>query len=424
MSEESKNLEVPSAAIPPGAFRVPNVPKVTYQDPQSISTSYGWGNPVDFVLPNSIGKVIDMVLQIDFNVTDSAGTGSGNVNAPPTPYWFERLEVSLGGSAPIETTNKDECFVETLAFLDVQDFQTIAPMVNIGSDGSWNVGTGGVYDSAKALSGSAQRLFLPLYSNCLMTMQPYLKGFTSEWKLRFILSQAAPILAAGVAGDTFNITGLRLLITEAQLPPAIEGKLARQHERSVVYNTINRLRHTDTKVPTGAGDIEYTLTTFGNESAGVLCYFRAVDGQTSADYAKLGKRAAVNTINLRDAQGNPYYATDMDGNFNLYFVQPWSVKGEPLAGNRGKQNYLLPFSSHVGAVLEDGRDLGAYQMSGKERIKLNLTSAQFTALATDLGTSSSNANGAIFVAVSYDYMRIKVKGGKARVYYQREVPSN
>ena len=54
MSEESKNLEVPSAAIPPGAFRVPNnVPKVTYQDPQSISTSYGWGNPVDFVLPNS-----------------------------------------------------------------------------------------------------------------------------------------------------------------------------------------------------------------------------------------------------------------------------------------------------------------------------------------------------------------------------------
>ena len=424
MSEESKNLEVPSAAIPPGAFRMPNVPKVTYQDPQSISTSYGWGNPVDFVLPNSIGKVIDMVLQIDFNVTDSAGTGSGNVNAPPTPYWFERLEVSLGGSAPIETTNKDECFVETLAFLDVQDFQTIAPMVNIGSDGSWNVGTGGVYDSAKALTGSAQRLFLPLYSNCLMTMQPYLKGFTSEWKLRFILSQAAPILAPGVVGDTFNITGLRLLITEAQLPPAIEGKLARQHERSVVYNTINRLRHTDTKVPTGAGDIEYTLTTFGNESAGVLCYFRAVDGQTLADYAKLGKRAAVNTINLRDAQGNPYYATDMDGNFNLYFVQPWSVKGEPLASNRGKQNYLLPFSSHVGAVLEDGRDLGAYQMSGKERIKLNLTSAQFTALANTLGTSATNANGAIFVAVSYDYMRIKVKGGKARVYYQREVPSN
>ena len=411
MSEESKNLEVPSAAIPPGAFKVPNVPKVTYQDPQSISTSYGWGNPVDFVLPNSIGKVIDMVLQIDFNVT-------GSVNAPPTPYWFERLEVSLGGSAPIETTNKDECFVETLAFLDVQDFQTIAPMVNINANGSWNTGT------TERLTGTQQRLFLPLYSNCLMTMQPYLKGFTSEWKLRFILSQTAPVLGTAATGDTFGIKGLRLLITEAQLPPAIEGKLARQHERSVVYNTINRLRHTDTKVPTGAGDIEYTLTTFGNESAGVLCYYRAIDGQSASDYSKLGKRAAVNTINLRDAQGNPYYATDMDGNFNLYFVQPWSVKGEPLAGNRGKENYLLPFSSHVGAVLEDGRDLGAYQMSGKERIKLNLTATNFTDLATNLGTSSSNATGAIFVAVSYDYMRIKVKGGKARVYYQREVPSH
>jgi hypothetical protein len=411
MSEESKNLEVPSAATPPGAFKVPNVPKVTYQDPQSISTSYGWGNPVDFVLPNSIGKVIDMVLQIDFNVT-------GSVNAPPTPYWFERLEVSLGGSAPIETTNKDECFVETLAFLDVQDFQTIAPMVNINANGSWNTAS----TTGERLTGTGQRLFLPLYSNCLMTMQPYLKGFTSEWKLRFILSQTAPVLGAAATGDTFNITGLRLLITEAQLPPAIEGKLARQHERSVVYNTINRLRHTDTKVPTSAGDIEYTLTTFGNESAGVLCYYRAID--STSDYSKLGLRAAVNTINLRDAQGNPYYATDMDGNFNLYFVQPWSVKGEPLAGNRGKENYLLPFSSHVGAVLEDGRDLGAYQMSGKERIKLNLTPTNFSNLGSTLGTSSSNATGAIFVAVSYDYMRIKVKGGKARVYYQREVPAN
>ena len=410
MSEESKNIEVPSGAVPPGAFKVPNVPKVSYQDPQSISNSYGWGNPVDFVLPNTVGKVIDMVLQIDFTVT-------GVVNAPPTPYWFERMETSLGGSAPIETVNKDECYTETLAFLDVQDFQTIAPMVNIQASGAWNTGT------TTALTSG--RLFLPLYSNCLTTMQPYLKGFTSEWKLRFVLSQAAPIITTSpVAGDTFSITGLRLLITEAQLPPSMEARLARQHSNgSIVYKTINRLRHMDTKLPTAAGTLEYTLTTFGNESAGVLAYFRAVDGQTAADYAKIGKRAPVNTINLRDANGNPYYATDLDGDYNLYFMTPWAVKGEPLDSNRGKENYLLPFSSHVGAVLEDGRDLGAYQMSGKEKIVVNLTAANFTALCNRLGTTATNPAGAVFVAVSYDYMRIKVKQGKARVYYQREVPA-
>ena len=101
----------------------------------------------------------------------------------------------------------------------------------------------------------------------------------------------------------------------------------------------------------------------------------------------------------------------------------WAVKGEPLDNNRVKENYLLPFSSHVGAVLEDGRDLGAYQMSGKEKIVLNLSAANFTALCNKLGTSATNSNGAVFVAVSYDYMRIKVKQGNARVYYQREVPS-
>jgi len=63
-------------------------------------------------------------------------------------------------------------------------------------------------------------------------------------------------------------------------------------------------------------------------------------------------------------------------------------------------------------------------MSGKERIKLNLTPTNFSNLGSTLGTSNTNATGAIFVAVSYDYMRIKVKGGKARVYYQREVPAN
>ena len=412
MSEESKNIEVPSGSVPPGAFKMPNVPKVSYQDPQSISTSYGWGNPVDFVLPNTVGKVIDMVLQIDFSV-------SGSVNAPPTPYWFERLETSLGGSAPIETVNKDECYTETLAFLDVQDFQTIAPMVNIQANGAWNLGT------SQRLTGTVNRLFLPLYSNCLTTMQPYLKGFTSDWKLRFILSQAAPVIDASGNGDTFTITGLRLLITEAQLPPSVEARLARQHSNgSIVYKTINRLRHMDTKVPTGAGTLEYTLTTFGNESAGVLAYFRAIDGQTNADYVKIGKRAAVNTINLRDANGNPYYATDLDGDYNLYFMTPWAVKGEPLDNSRCKENYLLPFSSHVGAVLEDGRDLGAYQMSGKEKIVVNLTAANYTALCTKLGsTSPASANGAVFVAVSYDYMRVKVKQGKARVYYQREVPA-
>ena len=399
MEETSKNLEVASGGVSPGAFKVPNVPKVTFQDPQSIATTYGWGLPVDFVLPRTIGKVLDLVVQIDVKVETAA------VSLPPTPYWFERLETSLGGSAPIETVNKDESFQECLAFLDIQDFQTIAPMVNINTNGSWK-------SSGTDLAVGNHRFFLPLWANCLMTMQPYLKGFNSEWKMRFYLSLAAPILSPASPPGVVSITGLRLLITEAQLPPSIESKLARQHMGKVTYNTINRLRHTDTKMITAPGTAEYTLTTFGNESAGVLCYIRASDSST--DYQYLGNRATFTTINFRDAQGNPYYATDQDGNFNLYFLSPWSIKGEPLDGNRGKFNYLLPFSSHVGAVLQDGRDLGAYAMSGKEKAVINLNTADFATLASACGPSP------VFVAISYDYMRIKVAKGNARVYYSRE----
>jgi len=401
MSEEqSKNLEVASGSTPPGAFKVPNVPKVSFQDPQSIATSYGWGLPVDFVLPKTLGKVIDMVLQIEVTVA------TADVALPPTPYWFERLETSLGGSAPIETVNKDELYQESLCYLDIQDFQTIAPMVNIQTNGAWNADA---TNANQKVAVGVKTFYLPLWANCLMTMQPYLKGFNSEWKLRFYLSLTAPILANAGSG-TASITNLRLMITEAQLPPSIEAKLARQHMGHVTYNTINRLRHVDTKIPTASS--EYTLTTFGNESAGVLSYVRASDSST--DYSKLGKRAEVNKINLRDAQGNNYYSTDLRGDFNLYFLSPWSIKGEPLDNNQGKFNYLLPFSSHVGAVLQDGRDLGAYAFSGKEKIVLTLTAQNISDMATNCGATP------IFVAVSYDYLRIKVKNGNARVYYNRE----
>lgn len=393
MSDDSssKNLPTAGANSPPSGFTVANVPKVTYQDPQSIATTYNWSLPVDFVLPRTIGKVIDLVLQIDVSVS-----GESSAVLPPTPYWFERLETSIGGSAPIETVNKDELFMETLMYLPVQDFQTLSPTVNINSDGSF-----------KTQALTSGRYFLPLWANCLMTSQPYLRGFNSEWKLRFILSNLQPTLSGS---GNVQITGLRLLITEAQLPPYVEARLAQKHSQGITYNTINRVRHLDTKAITAA-DNEFTLTTFGNESAGLLCYIRAADNQ--GDYSKLGKRAKVSYINLRDAQGNPYYATNLDGAFNLYYLSPWSVAKEPLEANTCSYNYLLPFSAHVGAVLESGKDLGAYQMSGKEKAVLTLTSADVTAMTDAVG---SNPN---FVAISYDYIRIKVKNGKASVLYNR-----
>ena len=67
----------------------------------------------------------------------------------------------------------------------------------------------------------------------------------------------------------------------------------------------------------------------------------------------------------------------------------------------------------VGAVLEDGRDLGAYQLSGKEKAVLTLTTDDVAAMTEAVG---GNPN---FVAVSYDYARIQVRNGAARVFYNR-----
>jgi len=440
----SKNLPTASSQAPSSGFKVANVPKVTYLDPQSISNNYGWGLPVDFVFPKTIGKVMDMVLQIDID----CGENSTAV-LPATPFWFERIETSIGGSAPFETVNKDEIYEETVQFLPNQDFLNIAQSVNYKS----LIGNHG-YDLSHYSSTKKGRYFLPLWANCMMTSQPYLKGFNSEWKLRFTLSNNQPTLwteppvsttVDGVttttpvpAGrDTVKITGLRILVTEAQLPPNVESRLAYQHSKGVTYNTVNRVRHTDTKQINSPGDIEYTLTTFGNESAGVLLYIRAADN--SSDYSALGLRAPVSYVNLRDAQGNPYYATNLDGTFNRVFLAPWSLNRESIETFEASQGgglmqngsniteylvnptYLLPFSAHVGAVLEDGRDLGAYALSGKEKAVLSITERDLQGINNWLAyqNTENTPSNPVFVAVSYDYMRIKVKGGNARISYNR-----
>jgi hypothetical protein len=342
-----------------------------------------------------------MVLQVDLTVTDISG---GHVCLPPVPYWFERQETSLGGSAPIEVVNKDELFLESLMYLPLQDFQTISNTVNINADGSFR--SSGVGN--KITSG---RYFMPLWANCLNTAQLYVKGFNADWKLRFFLSQGQPNMSVGGAGATVTVTGLRLLVTEAQLPNHIESKLAESHAgKGITYNTVNRVRHLDTNMPTSTSSVkEYQLTTFANESAGRLSYFR--DSETR--FQNLGKRVPFTTIQFRDANNSPYYATDIDGAYNLYYISPWAVYKQPLGEQNVTcaENYLVPFSAHVGAVLSDGTDLGAYQLSGREKICL-----QPAALP---GTVFGVGSSPIFVAVSYDYMRIKVKHGNAKVFYNR-----
>jgi hypothetical protein len=404
MADETQSLNLPAAGAgtPNGNYKVANVPKISYQDPASVQTTYAWNTPVDFILSRNLGKVLDMVLQIDVTVSNS-GDLSNNVHFPPVPFWFERLETSLGGSAPIETVNKDELFLETLMYLPLQDFQTISDTVNINYDGSFR-------SSEPNQAIRTGRYFLPLWSNCLNTAQLYVKGFNADWKLRFYLSNGQPNMKVSGTGSTVSVSGLRLLVTEAQLPNNVESTLAAKHSSGIIYNTVNRVRHLDTNMPTSTSSIkEYQLTTFANESAGIVSYFR--DAETN--FKNLGKRVPLSTIQFRDANSNPYYATDIDGAYNLYYIAPWSISSMPLGGENKlcKENYLIPFSAHVGAVLESGKDLGAYQLSGREKVCL-----QPAALP---GAVFGEGSAPIFVAISYDYMRIKVKHGNAKVFYNR-----
>ena len=393
---EAKNVEVAhSGVISPNAGTW--VPKVSVLDPPTQPTTLWAGSsvPVDFEIPNTVGKLMDAALMIEVRTGATAPTAG---QMPPTTHWVESVESYLG-SQMIERVVADDLLHESLLFLSDQELNTVAPLVNITT-------AGGYRSDTFAAATTNYRFYLPLWANSIITAQPYCKGFSSKWKFRINFAPSFfQSSGTAVSANAPTIVQLKLIIQEASLSPNEEAQLEALHRGKIEYRSIRRNKHiTGTTLNFSsrpASEITEVMTEFANtDSAALLVYARPSGG--IAQYPG-SSRQTMYEIGLLDGR-NTQLVPRVPGNYLEGFVMPWSVSTSSGISQTGTQLYLFPFCSNLGRVLETGEVMGGLQLTGNEKLVY-------------INEASGSSTAQIHV-VSYEYMRIAVNRNASALVFR------
>ena len=348
------------------------LPKSSFPSTPFNGTSY----QVEFELPNYLGKVIDNVIQ--FELTLSAGAV-----LLPTTLWVDRIE-SVYNSQVVESQDGDQSHVATLGFLTNQEFETIAGAVNIGSDGG----------AASAVVATKASYYLPLWSNFINSVQPFVRGFGDSWRFRVWLT---PNIAIG-STPTITCTKMCLWTTEAQLSEEAVSALERAHKHGINYRGVLQSKWTqpEAAISSSGGEYRKPMTTFTSASAGLLLFVRP----NSVAPADQLTKVALRQVALLDSTGSEL-TQRLPADLVRYFIAPDSVPMCSKFTNTATNSvYLFPLCGNLQNVLETGAVNGGLRFSGSEQIVLLPVADQTNVIVS---------------VVSYDYAVMKVQGGRATI---------
>lgn len=363
-----------NAGAPPSVNKVYQVlPKTTYPS-QPFN---GAGQNVEFCFPNYLGKVIDNVLQFDLEFSDVSG---GNLTLSPTTLWCDRIEHMYAGQV-LESQDSDQVHMTTLAYLTDQEYNTIKDQVNIGIDGNFQTTTPIVVPT----SGSIKKTFyLPIWSGAINSFQPYIRGFSDEWRLRFWMAKAGIVntYSGNVANLNITCTNLALWTTEAQLSEGADRNLRNAHKKAINYRGVLQTKFTSQESSvSNTSEYRKPLTTFNSDTAGLLIFSRP---NSSAVVDQLTKHP-LQYVGFLDAGGSEIVQRLPDA-LTRYFVQPDTIPiTSDFSAPAVQSFYILPLCANLLNVLESGAVSGGLRLSGQEQLALlpknTLTNALITAHA-------------------------------------------
>ena len=343
---------------------------------------------VEFVLPPDMGKLVDAVIQFEMNIT-----GESAVALTPTFNWVQRIETYLGGEV-IESVEAAELLEQSFFWLSDQERNAIAATVNINP-------TTGSYATATPV-GNSKRFYLPLWANTLITAQPFVKGFGQQ-NLRFKL-WFQPSIRVDNATTNVSIATCKLYATEAVLSAAEEARLESAHETGICYRTVIR-----NKFIYPAASLSYNtqqqaqMTSLNNPSAGVEVYIAPNTNDNGYVFAKY----AADLIQLRDSN-NADLTVLQAGELIVAYQNEWMVPRSPV-GCAQPNMYIFSFSQNLQGVVESGERLGAYGLTGNERVVVYPSStATITTAGGQVPPPAGGLTNVQIVVVSFEYAKLEV----------------
>lgn len=343
---------------------------------------------------SEFGKIQNALIQF---TADFTTVGSG-VSLPSTPYWIDHVDFFLPDGTIMETLYDDEIFVDNCSLITDQELNTVAPLYNLNTTQALAPYT--LADPLPADAVSHRTYWLPLTSSFFCSSQAYLKGCGNGYfKIRLYFSNT--LKASGAGGTSVSVSNLvtQLWVQEAVLSPEVEQALDQLHHSAggAVYNSIVRNEiNLNLNSQAANGNQVIQLQGFNCQAAALYFQFKVDNAQTHTL-----DRIEVASMYLQDAGGK-----QITQNFPVQLIEaiiaPQVTPVSSYFINSNSTTYLFPFCTNLQRCIDSGKKLGAYALTGNERVNITLGSTAFT-------------SGNILNVIAYQYASMTVKGGKVKM---------
>ena len=375
---------------------VPAVDKLYQIIPKNSVLGQPWNNTlsqVELAFPQFLGKVTDSVLQMSITVTNTSAA-SGTVQLTPTTQWFSRLETLLAAQV-LESVAPYEIHTETVSYCTDQEFNNVYKSMNLSSSAG--------FASAFTLAAGASATFtyyLPIWCSLFSTMQPFIRGYADEFRLRLTFQNSIVTTNGTLAAANTQVVlnSLYLWATEANISDSAAAGLEQAHRTGIIYRGIirNKWTRNEVSIPS-ASPYNQILTTFNTDSAGLLVYAKA----NSTDPTLSLTTYPLEQLELRDSSNSQLTQTLAATLIQAYIMPQQAPILSQTVNNSLYNIYLFPFCQNILHVLETGKNGGGYNLAGGN------TRIQFVP-----PTTLSNVTVSV---VSYEYAVVAVRGGVAQV---------
>jgi len=345
-----------------------HLPKLHYLPPTAGNSNGCWktsGQFLDFEIPKEIGVLSGLKLRMEVSCDVSGGQ-----LAPPTPYWVQQIEITIG-SQIVETLYPQDLFNESVGFLNKDDLDSANEVLLVNPNDyitvDQKIPNTGIY-------GSNFFAYLP-FNSCMTAAKFYVAGVDDPVKFRvYFPPNLFPVVSEFGASHSTQLSSATLVIEEEYATPETRADHERASREGITYSTVVRQRQNQTINRNVGSSNTIDLTGINNASAGLIIYASPpVVAGGNANNVQLTTRYQIDTIELDDNLGSKKEGLEQQrGEYLIAFVWPDQIHS-PFPARAGAFTYLLPFCPEFKEAVLNGVNSGALQIStkGNDRLVLN-----------------------------------------------------